>query len=171
MLLKPMTQLTEKGFSPSWRLRIGTVVTQCPAGCLGGQPAGPQERRMLQKPPEHRTQSEAGNIILPTLFNIIIDCILRYKQRKSEEASGSSDSIVPAVRFYAHDRCIAGTDAVKIQQSLDTIVDGFSQMGIQVNPCKTKWMYVAGTMRVNRIQHGVYCNLIQGGPDSYMDKV
>ena len=74
-----------------------------------------------------------GDIISPTLFNIIIDCILRYEQSQSQAASGSSDSIVPAVCFYADDGCIAGTDADRLQQSLDTIVDGFNRMGIQVN--------------------------------------
>ena len=31
-------------------------------------------------------------------------------------------------------------------------------------------MYVCREKRVNRIQHGAYCNLVQGGPDSYVDR-
>ena len=109
-----------------------------------------------------------GDIISPTLFNIIVDAVLRFE--RSWGGQGVTRERIPDVRFYADDGMIAGTDAREVQRALDAIIEGFSRMGVRVNRSKTKWMYVAGSTRVNRIQHGAYCNLIKAGQDSYLDR-
>ena len=109
-----------------------------------------------------------GDIISPTLFNIIIDAILHFERHRMAWSVGPQRS--PDVRFYADDGAIAGTDPAAIQASLDVIIAAFKKMGVYVNRGKTKWMYVAGVQRVNRIQHGAYCSLIRGGKDSYLDR-
>ena len=108
-----------------------------------------------------------GDIVSPTLLNIIVDATLHlYKQHMMDQGGGQ---VAPDVCFYADDRCIAGTDTEAVQQALDHIIFGFTQMGMVVNRRKTKWMYTTGTMWVNCLQHGAYCNPITGGSDMYMD--
>ena len=109
-----------------------------------------------------------GDIISPTLFNIIIDAIIHFERHRMACSVGPQRS--PDVRFYADDGAIAGTDPAAIQASLDVIIAAFRKMGVYVNRGKTKWMYVTGAQRVNRIQHGAYCNLIRGVQDSYLDR-
>ena len=112
-----------------------------------------------------------GDIISPTLFNIIVDAILRYERSViNRDRQGLGQNQFTNVRFYADDGAIAGTDAAAVQHSLDSVIEGFARMGIKVNRRKTKWMYVCGEKWVNCIQHGVYCNLVQGSTDSYVDQ-
>ena len=65
---------------------------------------------------------------------------------------------------------IVGTEAKMVQVLLDTIIDGFARMGVKVNRDKMKWILITGSQRVNHIQHGAYCNTIQGGPKTYFDR-
>ena len=75
-----------------------------------------------------------GDIISPTLFNIIIDAILRYERSMiNRDQQGSGQHQFTDVRFYANDRAIAGTDAAAVQHSLDSVIEGFARMGIKVN--------------------------------------
>ena len=114
---------------------------------------------------------QQGDIISPTLFNIIVDAILRYERSAiSRDQQGLGQHQFTDVRFHTDDGAIAGTDAEAVQYSLDSVIKGFARMGIKVNRRKTKWMYVCGEKRVNCIQHGAYYNLIQGGTDSYVDR-
>ena len=109
-----------------------------------------------------------GDIISPTLFNIIVDAVLRYVDRRALEYFGAN--LMPSTLFYADDGMISGRDSQAIQGSLDTVIAGFARVGVKVNRGKTKWMYTAGSTQVNRIQHGAYCNLVTGGSDSYVDR-
>ena len=109
-----------------------------------------------------------GDVISPMLFNILVDAILRHEELQCN-ISGISD-ISPRVCFYADDVAISGTDAPTIQQSLDAIIDGFKRLGICVNREKTKWMFVARKTQINCIQHRAYCNLVRGGPETYVHR-
>ena len=71
---------------------------------------------------------QQGNIMSPMLFNIIMDLVLCLVQHQGMEGFG--EAIKPNIHFYVDDKSAMGTDAKVIQQSLDTIIDTFSQIGI-----------------------------------------
>ena len=75
----------------------------------------------------------------------------------------------PSICFYADDGAISGKDSLAIQGSLDTVIAGSARVGVKLNQSKMKWMFTAGSMQVNHIQHGAYCNLVTGGSDSNVD--
>ena len=110
-----------------------------------------------------------GDIISPTLFNVLVDAVLRLERERLREA-GLSEAQLPLLQYYADDGLIAGIGPDGVQASLDAVVDIFERFGIEVNIRKTKWMYVAGKHRVQRIQHGAYCNVVTGDRDSYFDR-
>ena len=72
-----------------------------------------------------------GDIISPTLFNIIIDAILRFERHQMASRVGNLQFL--DVRFYVDDGAIAGTDPAAIQVSLDLIIEAFTKMGVRVN--------------------------------------
>ena len=72
-----------------------------------------------------------GDIISPTLFNIIIDAILRFERHQMDSRVGNLQFL--DVRFYVDDGAIAGTDPAAIQVSLDLIIEAFTKMGVRVN--------------------------------------
>ena len=109
-----------------------------------------------------------GDIISPTLFNITIDAVLRYVDRRAIEDIGAVRK--PSICLYADDGAISGKDSLAIQGSLDTVIACFARVGVKVNQSKMKWMFTAGSTQVNHIQHGAYCNLVTGGSDSYVDR-
>ena len=74
------------------------------------------------------------------------------------------------VRFSADNGVVVGTEADLVQGLLDEMMGAFAQMGVRVDHGKTKWMLVARSKWVNCIQHGVYCNLVQGGPETYFNR-
>ena len=111
-----------------------------------------------------------GDIISPTLFNILVDAVLRLERERLREVE-LSEANLPLLQFYADDGLIgAGVNPDGVQASLDAVVEIFERFGIDVNVRKTKWMFVAGKHRVHRIQHGTYCNVVTGGRDSYIER-
>jgi hypothetical protein len=89
-----------------------------------------------------------GNIISPTIFNIIVDAIVRawYHQLESENLSDKVRAV-----FFADDGHIYSNDAEALQRALEIIVQLFERMGLQTNPTKTKAMVCAPNPTVTRI--------------------
>jgi hypothetical protein len=89
-----------------------------------------------------------GDIISPTIFNIIVDAIVRawYHQLESENLSDKVRAV-----FFADDGHIYSNDAEALQRALEIIVQLFERMGLQTNPTKTKAMVCAPNPTVTRI--------------------
>jgi hypothetical protein len=94
-----------------------------------------------------------GDIISPTIFNIIVDAVVRawYHTLNLEGIANNIQAI-----FYADDGHIYSNDPDALQQAVDLIVDLFQCMGLKTNPTKTKAMICAPCPTTTRICTAAY---------------
>jgi hypothetical protein len=94
-----------------------------------------------------------GDIISPTIFNIVTDAIVRtwFQQLELE---GIADVI--RATFYADDGHIYSTNATALQRATDILVDLFTRMGLKTNAMKTKAMICAPPPSTTRISSPAY---------------
>jgi len=78
-----------------------------------------------------------GDIVSPTLFNIVIDAVSR-EWKHQLNVGPASDPIELDVGFYADDSVIGGTVAVRVQTGLDQFVQLMGDVGLAVNVTKTE---------------------------------
>ena len=77
-----------------------------------------------------------GDIVSPTIFNIVIDAIIRNAY-KMLESLGDDDIIV---QFYADDGIIGGKDYDRVQMIMDKITNDLLSFGLVMNIAKTEAM-------------------------------
>jgi len=75
----------------------------------------------------------------PTIFNIVIDAVIRNWEHVHVPVPLEEVSL-----FYIDDGAITGTDAGRLQASLDIIASGFESFGLVMNATKTKYMVMSG---------------------------
>jgi hypothetical protein len=94
-----------------------------------------------------------GDIISPTIFNIVTDAIIQtwFKQL---EVEGIADEI--RATFYADDGHIYSNDATALQRAVDILVELFERMGLNTNASKTKAMICAPLPSTTRISSPAY---------------
>ena len=83
-----------------------------------------------------------GDILSPTLFNIICDAVVRYWIAEVLSDDAAMDGLDAAVQsqlalFYADDGMIGSRDGQWLQQSLDLLVELFGRLGLRTNTDKT----------------------------------
>ena len=79
-----------------------------------------------------------GDIISPTIFNIMIDAVVRVLE---QEIKKREKSIVTTSQiFYADDGYIAGVDECRVQETMNDAVLLFERLGLYINCEKTKLM-------------------------------
>ena len=93
-----------------------------------------------------------GNIILPTVFNILVDTVLRQW-----EYSHCPVAVEELALFYVDNSAIRGTNPQRVQASLDIIAAGFASFGLVMNAAKTKFMMMAGGKRWLHLSRAAYC--------------
>ena len=87
-----------------------------------------------------------GDIISPTIFNVIADAVIRYwlhtvSDIETEAITGVGENITErAALFYADDGLLASPDKEWLQQSFPVLVDLFARVGLRTNTDKTKVM-------------------------------
>jgi retron-type reverse transcriptase len=94
-----------------------------------------------------------GDIVSPTIFNIVVDAVVRtwYRQLESEELS---DKV--RANFYADDSHIYSNNADALQRAVEIIIKLFERMGLNTNPTKTKAMVCAPSLSITRISTPAY---------------
>jgi Reverse transcriptase (RNA-dependent DNA polymerase) len=103
-----------------------------------------------------------GDPLSPILFNILVDAVIRH----TKHLLGTADGII---LFYADDGLITSTDQQLLQQFLDTITELFANIGLHINPNKTKILVGRPTITNHRICDTVF-NCRFGGTDpTYTD--
>jgi Reverse transcriptase (RNA-dependent DNA polymerase) len=65
-----------------------------------------------------------GDIISPTIFNIIIDTVIRASEENMKAKSEEKKTII----FYADDGFIGGYNPIVVQQTLDKFVTKFKNL-------------------------------------------
>ena len=117
-----------------------------------------------------------GDIISPTIFNVIADAVIRYwlhtvSDTESDAISGVEENITHrAALFYADDGLIASPDKEWLQQSFTVLVDLFARVGLRTNTDKTKVMVMLpASIRTYYSEHA-YKRKLGGGGDSYQQR-
>jgi Reverse transcriptase (RNA-dependent DNA polymerase) len=82
-------------------------------------------------PPNRTTILE---IISPTIFNIVIDAVIRATE--TEMRNNKKTTII----FHADDRLTGGYNYKAVQQTLDAFVQNFKAFGLMMNVDKTETM-------------------------------
>jgi Reverse transcriptase (RNA-dependent DNA polymerase) len=110
----------------------------------------PKQAGFYGKPFRAKRGVRQGDIISPTIFNIIVDAVIR------EWSSNSDNNQHVEGIFYADDGLLISEDPPKVQQALDIFTDGFSRIGLKMNVVKTEVMVVKGEKVQNMISTEAY---------------
>jgi hypothetical protein len=94
-----------------------------------------------------------GDIISPTIFNVVIDAIV-HEWHHRLEAEGLSNT-VQAI-FYADDGHLYSNDANALQRATNIMTELFETIGLKTNPDKTKSMVCAPKPSITRICSPAY---------------
>ena len=117
-----------------------------------------------------------GDIISPTIFNIIADAVIRYwlltvSPEPDEAISGVGERITErAALFYADDGLLASPDKEWLQAAFTVLVDLFGRVGLRTNTDKTKVMtMLPASIRTYYSKHA-YKRKLEGQGDSYRQR-
>ena len=112
-----------------------------------------------------------GDIISPTIFNIIVDAVLRMWYAKMNPVI-NGEAGVPEISamFYADDGKIAGEDHARVQEGLTLITDLFARMGLNMSQAKTKAVIQTGGLQYHDISEVAYKRRMIGGEETYRDR-
>ena len=90
---------------------------------------------------------------MPTLFNLLVDAVVREWLRTLYGAQASSEWATRVRRelfaiFYVDDTLVASRDPKTLQRAMDVLVALFERVGLRTNTKKTKVMtFVPGKIR------------------------
>ena len=76
-----------------------------------------------------------GDIVSPTIFNIVVDAVIRHAYNKVSEL-GDIDDII--MQFYADDGIIGGKNYERVQYMMDFISKAMISFGLVTNSLKTE---------------------------------
>jgi len=77
----------------------------------------PRQRGFFGTPFKAECGVTQGDIISPTIFNIVIDCVLHHWYHSIQEHNHTTTTL----RFYADDGLLAGTNAASLQFGVNEI--------------------------------------------------
>jgi hypothetical protein len=93
-----------------------------------------------------------GDIMSPTIFNVICDAVINYCEQKFVELYPNCK--IPKSMFYADDGVITGSNVEDVQNLLDIYTDAFERVGLKMNVAKTKAMIMEGRKNITCIRGG-----------------
>jgi hypothetical protein len=109
-----------------------------------------------------------GDVISPTIFNIVVDAVVRYWLQRtslaaSQDTSDQSQLEVSAA-YYADDGVLCSHDSDQLQSGLDLFVELFERVGLQTNADKTKAMTCLSNCLHSHLSSAAYKRRFDGGP-------
>jgi Reverse transcriptase (RNA-dependent DNA polymerase) len=116
-----------------------------------------------------------GDVISPTIFNIVEDAIIRYWMSTIEadvqaSVNGSDSVLEVAAQYYADDGLIASYDHDKLQKAMDFLVDLFERVGLKTNVSKTKAMTCTPRAAAFSWSEHAYKCRMTGSGDTYQER-
>ena len=102
-----------------------------------------------------------GDMLSPTLFNIVVDAVVRYWLSVISEGDEETGGFGHGVRnrlalFYADDSLVASTNHEWLQVALPHLSSAFARVGLLTNTDKTKAMVCLPTHVSGRLPTSVY---------------
>jgi Reverse transcriptase (RNA-dependent DNA polymerase) len=125
----------------------------------------PKQNRFFGKPKLSTKRGvQQGDIMSPTLFNILIDAVIR----DYEERARIDDKTT--IQFYADSGFIGLVDYTVAQYTLNVLGQSF---GLNINVNKTELMTMVGCQAIHRISGNAYSRMItrQGPTNAEMKKM
>ena len=101
-----------------------------------------RQNKYYGKPFMAERRVRKGDIISPTIFNIVVDAIIR----DCEQMMINQDVFI---QFYADDGFIGGLDNDKVQVMLNIMEENFKKVGLLMNNIKTESMIMLGSKPVD----------------------
>jgi hypothetical protein len=116
-----------------------------------------------------------GDIPSPTIFNIIVDCVVRawsWEMSDGNHAAIDGGSVETEVTAgcYADDGVIASTYPVRMQIGLDSLVELFERTGLLSNTSKTKSMVCTQNSLKGHISNQAYKRRMSGQGPTYISR-
>ena len=109
-----------------------------------------------------------GDILLPMIFNIVADAVIRDSEAQISESRDSQRQVVDAL-FYADDGALMGEDAMEVQSSLDIYTKTFARVGLKMNAEKTKAFVMDGGKIINPISLHAYRRRVLGVGETHRE--
>jgi hypothetical protein len=113
-----------------------------------------------------------GDIPPPTIFNIIVECVVRaWTWETSNNELATIDGVnveteLPAI-LYADDGLLASTNPGLMQEGLDHLVGLFNRVGLDFNTVKTKGMVCTPNPEKGHICNHAYKQRMSGDGSTY----
>jgi Reverse transcriptase (RNA-dependent DNA polymerase) len=103
-----------------------------------------------------------GDIVSPTIFNIVADAVIRAAEAQSNQRHGKMEQADTI--FYADDGLLVGDSWEGVQEKMDAYTEMFARVGLQMNASKTKAMIMTGGRFIGKqsAQAMAYRHGIQG---------
>ena len=128
----------------------------------------PKQQMYYGKPFTTQRGVKQGDIVSPTLFNIIIDAVVRHTLYQIYGDGINIDNTM--IQFYADDGIILGENYELIQQILDRLRENFLLFGLEMNLEKTEMMIIKARQKYRKMTQESYDRKITGVGESYNDK-
>ncbi len=118
---------------------VGKNITSFITRIWEGDTIVPKQSGFYGKPFKATRGVRQGDIMSPTIFNIIVDAVIR----EWENNSAANQNFVENL-FYADDGLIMSEYPEEAQTTLNFFTDGFARIGLKMNEVKTEAMVIQG---------------------------
>ena len=133
---------------------------------MGWRCYGAKTTTIFGKPFVTERGVKQGDIVSPTIFNIIIDAVVRHTLHQIMENNDNQT----AIQFYEDDGVLAGEDYEQIQQMLELLKENFLLFGLEISIEKTEMMAMHAKIKHKPISSEAYDRKINGIGASYKEK-